>query len=345
MKKKKKRLSQLVKKFNEPGTFIIRTLAKGQPEKELKKDLKALKKEWAEIQSQFKKKKGIGEIRKGLGPELTYLQDYMNDGIDELVVDQKEAFLNLKKFIKNYMPEFLPRLKLFSEKEPLFESLNLESQIQEACQKRVRFKGGGFLIFEELETLVVIDVNTGRYMGKKDPKETILKTNLEAARMLAKHIRLRHLGGIITIDFIDMEDEEQRKQVVSVLEKELASDKAHPRIFPMSELGLVQITRKRIQPALSLFTSQRCPSCKSEGRIKSHLTIISEIFIALEKVHNKKSFKENQKISVFCHSEIKDRIEKEEIKTLDFLKKELSIYPEFISQNSSSLETFKIRNS
>ena len=341
--KERDRLSDLIKSLDEEGTFIVRTLAENQSEKEIKKDVKKLKKTWAQIQKQFEKKQGVGEIQKSLSPDLDYLKDFMNASIDEIIVDQKEAFSQIKKFIKSSMPEFVPRLKLFSKDEILFEAFHLESQIKVAQSRRVRFKGGGFLIFEELETLSVIDVNTGRYMGKKNPEETILNTNLEAARTVAKQIRLRQLGGIIVIDFIDMEDLKAREKVVSVLEKEFESDKAYPRVFPMSELALVQITRKRSRSSLFFSSTQACPSCKGEGRVLSPTGALSEFFIALEKKARKKS-KKKQKLSVLCHPEAHNQIKSQQKKTLDFFKKELSLELEFSQESSFSPGSFKIKD-
>ena len=339
--KEKKRLSQIIEKLDETGTFIVRTSAEGQSEKEIKKDVTKLKKEWKELQKKFKQKKEVGEVEKGLSPDFNYLKDFLSEGVDEIFVNQQEAYLELKKFIKKSMPKFLSCLKLYLEKNSLFEAFDVESQVKEALSRRVRFKGGGFLIFEELEALTVIDVNTGRYMGKRSHKESILKTNLEAARALTKQIRLRHLGGIIIIDFIDMEDLEARKKVVSVLEEDLKSDKAYPRVFPMTDLGLVHITRKRIYPSLSSLNSTSCHLCKGSGRVRSKATIAGDIFTSLEEKAKKSSSKKRKIISISCHSEIKKYLE-ESRETLLFFKKELSLDLKFLSVSSFSLETFKI---
>lgn len=339
----KEKLSKVIEDFDEPGTFIVRTLAQGKSDKEIKKDLKKLKKEWKDLQKQFSRKKGVGEIEKGLGMDLRYLKDHMSEEVSEIFVDQKEAYIKIKKFIKSFMPEFLPRLKLFSEKKSLFEAFELESQIESALSRRVRFKGGGFLIFEELEALTVIDVNTGRYMGKGSHKESILKINLEAARTLSKHIRLRHLAGIIIVDFIDMEEIEDREKVISVLQKELESDKAYPRIFPMTDLGLVHVTRKRSYPALSSFAKESCSSCKGEGKVASRSAVAIKILNALEKRMNQ-NLKKRKKISIFCHPEVKIKMEDHQ-KSLQLFKKKLSFDLELVPEDSFSVETFKIESS
>lgn len=341
--KERERLFNILKNLDEPCALIARTLAEGRSEEELKKDLEILKLKWVQVETDYKKTGGIKELQKGFDPGLTYLKDLMDDTVETVWVDNKEACSRVRDFVKNLQPNLKSRVKFFSGKEGLFKKFDIESQIQRAGQKKVYLKNGGSIVIEELEAFSVIDVNSGRFMGKGEPQDAILSVNMSAAREIAHQIRLRHLGGIILIDFIDMDGEKHREKLVSFLEKEFSDDRSRPRVFPMVELGLVQITRKRERHPLSAFLSQDCPSCHGHGYIKSYSALVGEIFQALEELAQKRLLlKKAVSPKVICHPKIGERMKKE-TKSLEFLKKEFHITPEFVFDPSLSESSFIIK--
>ena len=344
-RKEKSRLSKILEGFKEPCALLVRTLGEGKSLEDFTKDLESLKNQWQNLQELFQEKTSVGEIRKSPSLELSYLRDF-SDSIDEIFVDNKETYQEMKAFLKITRPEWKSHLKLHSKKEPLFEAFSIESQIEEIFSRKVRMKNGGFLVIEELEAFTVIDVNSGRHMGKKTPASTILDLNMEAAEMIARQVRLRHLAGIILVDFIDMESPEDGEKLVSCLQEGFAEDKSCPRVFPMGELGMVQITRKRTYPSLSAFVSEKCTHCSGQGRLKSVSSVAIEVLIALEKfaLSRQTWFKRKLSVRVFCHSDIKSWIEKQP-RTLDFLKKEFAIFLELVPKKQFSLNRFEIKKS
>ena len=343
--KERERLLGILKDLNEPCALIARTLAEGRKEEELKKDLELLKLKWNQIQEAYEQAKGIRELQKGVEPGLAYLTDLMDDTVETVWVDDKQAVSKVRNFVKDLQPDLKSRVKFFSGNEGLFKKFDIESQIQKAGQKKVYLKNGGSIIIEELEAFSVIDVNSGRFMGKGEQQDAILSVNLSAARVIAQQIRLRHLAGIILIDFIDMESEKHREKLVSVLEEEFSDDRSRPRVFPMVELGLVQITRKRERHPLSAFLSQNCPICDGRGHIKSYSAIAGEIFQTLEELAQKRLFlKKALSPRVTCHPKIEEWMKKE-TKSLEFLKKEFRITPEFIPDPLLPTQSFMVKRS
>lgn len=342
-RKEKSRLSQILEEFKESGALLIRTLGQGKSKEDFQKDLLTLKHQWQELSELFQKKTTVGVLRKSPSLGLSYLRD-LPYNIDEIFVDDKETYHEMKTYLKSIRPEWNSKLKFYNKKQPLFEAFSIENQVEETFNRKVQLKNGGFLIFEELEAFTVIDVNSGRFMGKKAPASTILDLNLEAARMIARHVRLRHISGIILIDFIDMENPKDGEKLVSSLQEEFMEDKSKPKVFPMAELGMVQITRKRTYPSLSAFVSEKCSHCLGTGRLKSVSSIGIEALMALEKVAIKRRgwFQKKISVRVFCHPEVKKWME--EVPTVfDFLKKEFALLPEFVPKKSFPLSRFEIK--
>ena len=342
-RKEKFRLSKMLEEFKEPGALLIRTMGQGKSKEDFQKDLDVLKHQWKEVEELFKQKPSVGELKKSPSLGLFYLRDCPYN-IDEIFIDDKETYQEMKASLRSIRPEWKSKLKVHSKKQPLFEEFSIENQIEEIFERKVRLKNGGFLIFEELEAFTVIDVNSGRFMGKKAPASTILDINLQAARMIAHHVQLRHISGIILIDFIDMENPKDGEKLVSLLQEEFAEDKSKPKVFPMGELGMVQITRKRTYPSLSAFVSEKCSHCLGTGRLKSLSSIGIEALMALEKVAIKRGgwFQKKVSVQVFCHPEVKKWVEGAP-GVFDFLKKEFSLLPEFIPKKNFPLQRFKIK--
>lgn len=340
----RKRLNEIVKSFEEKGALIVRTFAQDRTKANIEKDLSQLKAQWKEIQDKFQKQKSFGQIQQGEEPLLGFLRDVLGLNVDRFVVDEKETFKKVVKWMKNFRPDLAKKVEYYKEPKALFENFNLESQARKTLQKKVPLKNGGFLIFEELEAFSVIDVNSGRFSGEKNLSKSLLELNLSAAKSIAEQIQLRHLGGIILVDFIDMENPEDGKKVVACLEKGFKGDKSHPRVFPMGDLGLVQITRKRSENSLSHFMTEVCSSCKGQGRKKTLPTIVTDIFLKLESFSPSGIFTltRKQKARVVCHPKIKKYIEEKEQTTLDFFNKKLSIVLILEENPNLELENFQI---
>ena len=342
--KERQRLNELVKGFHEKGSLIVRTFAQKQEEEALRKDLEQLKEEWIKIQDTFHKQTEPGQIQEGEDPLLVFLRDSLSKKIDKIIIDEKETFRKVTQWIKLFRPELAKKAEYYKQANPLFKKFRLESQVQQTEQKKVHLKNGGFLIFEELEAFSVIDVNSGRFSGNKSLSKSLLDLNLEAAKTIAEQVQLRHLGGIILVDFIDMEEIEDRKKVVSCLERGFKEDKSHPKVFPMGELGMVQITRKRSENSLSHFMTEPCPSCNGLGRKKTFSSITNDLFLKAENFSpaGLRLFRKKQSLRVFCHPKVRKYIEKEEKETLDFFKKNLLLNLLFEDNPKLQVENFQI---
>lgn len=341
----KERLSNIVKGFKEKGSLIVRTFAQGKTEEELHKDLKQLQKKWREIQTQFKNQSQLGLLQEGEDHLLACLRDSLGFFADRFVIDEKTAFYKVKKWMQAFHPDLIKKVEYYKGQETLFEKFKLESQVYNAQQKKVMLKSGGFLIFEELEAFSVIDVNSGRFLGKKNLSKNLLNLNLEAARMIADQIQLRHLGGIILVDFVDMLNDADKQKVVFCLEEGLKKDKSYPRVFPMGELGMVQITRKRSKNSLFHFMTEVCPLCNGQGRKNNLPTIVGELFLKTENFASPGGFRflrKKQKFQISCHPKIKKYIEDQEQETLDFFNKTLSLSLELKQDHRLNFSNFRI---
>jgi ribonuclease G len=206
------------------------------------------------------------------------LRDMVTSQTSRVLVDSRENFQKLAAFAQNYMPQVHGKLEHYTGERPLFDLYNVETEIEKALSRRVELKSGGYLIIDQTEAMTTIDVNTGGFVGHRNLEETILKTNLEAAQAIARQLRLRNLGGIIIIDFIDMESEEHRSLVLQALERSLANDHAKNHICELSALGLVEMTRKRTRESLEHVLCEPCPTCVGRGSVKTPETVCFDIF-------------------------------------------------------------------
>ena len=211
------------------------------------------------------------------------MRDIVTDDVRKIVVDSRQDFDRIVQFMKMFMPKMESRVELYDEEEPIFDFYGLEVEISRALGRKVWLKSGGYIIIEQTEALTAVDVNTGRFVGKHNLEDTILKTNLEAVKEIAYQLRLRNIGGIIIIDFIDMEKEVNREKVFAALEEALRSDKSKTNILKISELGLVEMTRKRVRESIGRLMCEPCPYCEGRGYVKSKTTICHEIFRELRR--------------------------------------------------------------
>jgi ribonuclease G len=265
-----------------PGGFILRTNAEGKTESEFAADVEFLTRLWAQVQARFEQASAPAVLHEEGDLTFRVVRDLFSPEVDEFVVDSREVFDKCVGYVEALVPALRDRVRMWEEPAPIFESLGIEKDIEKALRRRVWLKSGGYIVIDHTEALVSIDVNTGKYVGKRDFEQTVLKINLEAVGEVVRQIRLRDLGGIIIIDFIDMESAEHREQVYRALKRALAEDKARTNVLEISELGLVEMTRKRVRQDLRSLLSVVCPTCKGSGITKSDATLAAEIFRAVQ---------------------------------------------------------------
>jgi ribonuclease G len=286
---------------SEPAGYIVRTAAEGAPADALRADLKFLRKLWGSIQAQAASQPAGSVIHEDLPLAIRVMRDLVNPGIGRVQVDHEESFQALKQFAARFIPQLEPIVEFYQGPRPIFDLYGVDDEIQKALQRKVELKSGGSLVIDQTEAMTTVDVNTGGYVGHRNLEDTIFRTNLEAALAIARQLRLRNLGGIIIIDFIDMEQELHRRQVLDALSGALAQDSARTQITQVSPLGLVEMTRKRTRDSLEHLMCQPCPACKGRGRVKSPETVCYEIFREIMRQHRQFSFNE---LVVLAHEDV-----------------------------------------
>ena len=257
---------------------IVRTVAEGAGAEELRADLKFLVKLWNLVQERCSQSPVKSLIHEDLSLPLRVLRDLVTSDVEQILVDSPGDFEAMHEFTETFLPTITPMLELYQRRRPIFDLHGTEDDIKRALSRSIPLKSGGYLIFDQTEAMTTIDVNTGGYVGHRNLEETIYRTNLEAAVTIARQLRLRNLGGIIIIDFIDMEEPEHREKVLQLLEQSLATDHARHQISPVSPLGLVEMTRKRTRESLQHILCNDCPSCEGRGFVLSAETVCFEIF-------------------------------------------------------------------
>ena len=257
---------------------ILRTAAEGVGENELSRDLKFLLNLWGTIVEKVNESSSVDNVYSDLPLAVRTLRDISVEDIEIIRIDSRITFEIVQKFAKKLVPELSDRVSLYSGNRPIFDLYSIEDELQKALHRKVTLKSGGHLIFDQTEAMTTIDVNTGGFVGNRNLEETIYKTNLEAAQAIARQLRLRNLGGIIIIDFIDMADEEHKRQVMRVFEKSLDHDRTRSQICEVSPLGLVEMTRKRTRESLEHILCESCQTCSGRGYIKTAETVCFELF-------------------------------------------------------------------
>ncbi len=273
-REERRRLKEAVRGLLPPGCgAIVRTAAQGEPDKKLKVDLSWLAKAWDGVAGAAKKVRAPARVHAQPPLVIGLLQDLASYDIKRVVVDDKGMQKLLADQLGKTDPDLRRKLQLHKGDRPVFEAYDVEGQLEKAVQRKVWLKGGGHLTIEQTEALAAIDVNSGKFVGRSNPEDTVFKVNLVAAREVARQVRLRDMGGIIVIDFIDMEKRSHRQAVVDEFKKALASDRSRPKVYDISPLGLVEMSRKRVRPSLWQSLSQECPACGGTGRVLSPLTM------------------------------------------------------------------------
>ncbi len=317
--KERSRLKGLVEKLRNPGTgFIVRTVADSVNEKKIRADMTLLMNLWKKIQSKTQNAKPPAVLHYDLNLIFRAARDLFTSDVESLTIDEKGEYEEIRKFIKTYMPKFKSHIEYYDGREPIFDHFGIELDINRALGRKVWLKSGGYIIIDQGEALTAIDVNTGRYVGKRTLEETIFKTNLEAVKEIVYQLRLRNIGGIIIIDFIDMEREANREKVYNALEESLRDDKAKTNVLKISDFGLVEMTRKRIRESLGRQLCEPCFYCDGKGYLKSKTTICYEIFREIDREMNNIK---GPVISINCHPEIFDMLVDEEAMSLSRIER------------------------
>ncbi|MDX1561717.1 MAG: ribonuclease G [Gammaproteobacteria bacterium] len=293
--------------------YIVRTAAEGATIEALRADMLFLQKLWESISARAQSAEAGQLIHEDLSLPLRVLRDLLNPEIERVRVDSKPWYERMRAFAQDFMPHMAPVIELYDGTRPIFDLYGIDDEIERALNRKVPLKSGGYLIFDQTEAMTTIDVNTGAYVGHRNLEETIFRTNLEAAVAIARQLRLRNLGGIIIIDFIDMQEDDHRKQVMQALTARLAHDHAKTQIMDVSPLGLVEMTRKRDRESLEHVLCQPCPSCNGRGFVKSAETVCYEIFREIMRQHGQFDV---QEMLVLARPEVIERLLDEESTSL-----------------------------
>jgi ribonuclease G len=267
------------------------------------------------------------------------LRDLVNDEVEKIRVDSRETYNRLTGFANEFVPDMLGRLEYYPGERPIFDLYSVEDEIQKALERKVQLKSGGYLIIDQTEAMTTIDVNTGAYVGHRNLEETIFKTNLEAAQAISRQLRLRNLGGIIIIDFIDMGTAEHRQQVLRALERALAKDHAKSHITEVSNLGLVEMTRKRTRESLGHILCEPCPTCGGRGSLKTPETVCYEIF--REIIREARQY-DARKLLVMASQEVVDLLLDEESTSLAELEDFVGIPIKFQVESLFTQENYDV---
>ncbi len=311
-----------------PGGFIVRTAGEGKGEDEFKSDIRFLSTLWAEIKSKSERRGAPALIHRDLNLVQRLLRDQLSTDFSAIRIDNETKYASILEFVNRFQPSLVNRIKLYTKETPIFEEFGVQEEIERALRPKVWLKSGGYIVIDQAEALLAIDVNTGKYVGKSNKLEdTIFKTNIEAAKEIARQIRLRDLGGIIVCDFIDMEDRKNRQKVTQTLEEALRTDKSPSKILQFNDFGLVAITRKRVKQSLMKIYCEPCTYCNGSGMVKSPQTICYEIQAEAKKMA--KALEENKEVTLRVNPEVARVLKTEEASVITeietFLKKEVLV--------------------
>ncbi|WP_120513439.1 ribonuclease G [Photobacterium salinisoli] len=284
--RERERLKNLVTKHcDELGGFIIRTAAEGASSAEVAQDAAFLKHLWRKVLERRGKYKSKSMLYGELGLAQRILRDFVGTELDSIYVDSRLAFENLKEFTDEFVPELSNKLVRYTGDQPIFDLYDTENEIQRSLDRKVELKSGGYLIIDQTEAMTTVDINTGAFVGRRNLEETIFNTNIEATKAIARQLRLRNLGGIIIIDFIDMASEEHRRRVLTALEQALSHDRVKTNINGFTQLGLVEMTRKRTRESIEHVLCGTCPTCEGRGTVKTVDSVCYEILREITRVN------------------------------------------------------------
>jgi ribonuclease G len=316
------RLRRLIKALRPPsgGGFIIRTVGEGRGEEEFRADVEFLVRLWQQIQARFAQAPPRTALHEEGDLIFRVIRDQFATDVEEILIDAPEEYRKAREYAEGLVPALAHRVHLWEGREPIFDARGIEREIDKALRRKVWLKSGGYLVIDQTEALVSIDVNTGKYVGKRDFEETILKINLEAVTEVVRQIRVRDLGGIIIIDLIDMDKKEHRQQVFQALKRALGEDKSRTNVLEISELGVVEMTRKRVRQGLHSLLMTRCPTCKGTGGVKSPAAITAEVY---RKIQAAAADIGGQEVLIRVNPEMASHFEAEEAEGLELLQRRI----------------------
>ena len=318
----RQRLKEIVTRMRpEKSGFIIRTVAEGRSEDEFRTDINFLVSLWDTMLQTYNSVSAPALVYEDMNLTYRVIRDMMAADVRRLMIDDDDEFKKVRKFVKEVMPRYTSTIELYKRRTPIYDYFGVEEEIDRAMGQKVWLKSGGYLVIDQTEALTAVDVNTGRFVGKASHEETILKTNMEAVKELVYQLKLRNIGGIIIIDLIDMESQQNRQKVYQALKDELKHDKTRSKILQISELGLVEMTRKRDRENLGRQLSSPCPYCEGTGRIKSLQTIASELFREIMRMQ--KNQRKLGEITINVHPDLYDYLFQEELHYLEMLQEKI----------------------
>jgi ribonuclease G len=337
----RERLKSLVQEIRTGNLgFIVRTASEGSDKNKLKSEMDFLQKLWASIQEKMAKHTSPGLLYRDLSVSLRSVRDLFTREVDRLVIDSKEEYSTIMEFIETFVPALKYSVELYEGPEPIFDFYGIEMELSRALDNKIWLKSGGYIVIELTEALTAIDVNTGSYVGTRNLEETILKTNLEAVKEIAYQLRLRNLGGLIVIDFIDMEKKSNREKVFTTLKEALTKDKAKTHVLKMSELGLIEMTRKRTRENLNRFLSEPCFYCEGRGSLKTKRTICYEILRDLERETTMTG--QAPQILVHAHPDIARVLKEEEQQSVIDLERRINRRVIILEKENLHIEQYEI---
>ncbi len=299
--------------------FIVRTAGEGKTKKEFLRDIRYLLNQWRNIESMQKRTRAPSLIH--IEPDLIerMIRDSFNEGQDKIIVDRKELFKHIQQFMKSYIPGYEPELELYRDNDPLFEHHKVDEEIANTFQRTVALKSGGSIVIEQTESLVAIDVNTGKFTGSNNLEHTVFQTNMEACKEISRQLRLRDVGGIVIIDFIDMENPHNRREIYRAMRGELGRDRARTNILPISDIGLIEMTRQRVRPSVASSVFNSCPYCRGKGTVKSITTMGIEI---LREIRRRLTANGHKEIQALAHPAVIEHLLKRERQSIRNLERQ-----------------------
>ena len=334
------RLKNLISRRKPSNTAIIaRTACAGVAPKHIVSDINYLHKLWHEVKARSEKAAAPHLIHEEVGLLIGMVRDVMTEDVGRILIDSDREYKKLQRYLRTFSPNLTSRVKLYREKTPIFDKFNIEREIEKTLERKIWLKKGGYIVIDPTEALVAIDINTGRYVGKKDQEETIFETNMLAAREIPRQLRLRDIGGIIVIDFIDMEKEANRRKVLAELRQNLRKDRSRAKAFAVSELGLVEVSRKRVRPSLLHFFSDECPYCKGSGRVLSFDSLANKIEQWIRRVGSRTKEK---RIQLRVNSSLALYMEEERRQILDAMERQYKLKIEIQDDPRLHREDFKL---
>ncbi len=335
----RQRLKEIARQIRPKNAgIIIRTVGAEQSAKEFEADVRHLESLWDKIEKQAEKSKAPAILHQEMEFTTGLIRDIFKEDVDQLVIDSKEEHKNILKYLATYAPDLKERVKLYRGQAPIFDHFGIEAEIEKTMERKVWLKKGGYITIDQTEALVAVDVNTGRFVGKKNQEETILKTNLEAAAEIARQLRLRDLGGIIVLDFIDMEEEANRRSVSDTLRQHLKRDRSRTKSFAVSELGLIEMTRQRQRPSLSSYFTEPCPECEGASRVLS----LSSAALKIERMLHRVGQRSKEKALILrVHPDVAVYLVEQEAGRLERVERQYKLHVEI--RDDPSLRRDEIR--